>query len=172
MADIKERKVFWQAELIYKSQTLTEQGFKMYFDDMDYKKFKKVFDDFDGNKNTLFSRTLNTHTLTMIYEAFTDKLFSSSLERVNKNLYEWDIKISCVADGKEIPFNQINQAARNRIAEDILENGNVSGMEYDTPLPSLDDRLNRVEKIAGSIAPAEKLPAISPARKNKADVEL
>lgn len=162
-----ERKVFWQAELIYKPETLTEQGFKMYFEDMDYKKFQKVFDDFDGNKNSLFCRALNTHTLTMIEEALTDKEFSSSLEKVNKALYDWDIKISCVADGKEIPFNQINQAARNRIAQDILENGNVSGMEYDaTPLPSLDDKLNQADKIAGAIAPVEKLPAISPARKN------
>ena len=162
-----ERKIFWQTELIYKPQTLTEQEFKMYFEDMDYKKFQKVFDDFDGNKNTLISRALNTHTLTMIKEALTDKEFSSSLERVNKALYDWDIKISCVADGKEIPFNQINQATRNRIAEDILENGNVSGMEYDTtPLPSLDDKLNQADKITGAIAPAEKLPAISPARKN------
>lgn len=162
-----ERKVFWQAELIYKPEKLTEQGFKMYFEDMDYKKFQKVFDDFDGNKNSLFCRALNTHTLTMIEEALTDKEFSSSLERVNKALYDWDIKISCVADGKEIPFNQINQATRNRIAEDMLENGNVSGMEYDTtPLPSLDDKLNQADKIAGAIAPAEKLPAISPARKN------
>lgn len=162
-----ERKVFWQAELIYKPEKLTEQGFKMYFEDMDYKKFQKVFDDFDGNKNSLFCRALNTHTLTMIEEALTDKEFSSSLEKVNKALYDWEIKISCVADGKEIPFNQINQAARNRIAQDILENGNVSGMEYDTaPLPSLDDKLNQADKIAGSIAPAEKLPAISPARKN------
>ena len=93
--------------------------------------------------------------------------FSSSLERVNKALYDWDIKISCVADGKEIPFNQVNQATRNRIAQDILENGNVSGMEYNTtPLPSLDDKLNHVVKIAGAIEPAKKLPAISPARKN------
>ena len=103
----------------------------------------------------------------MIKEALADNEFSSSLERVNKALYDWDIKISCVADGKEIPFNQINQATRNRIAEDILENGNVSGMEYDTtPLPSLDDKLNQADKITGAIAPAEKLPAISPARKN------
>ena len=40
-------------------------------------------------------------------------------------------------------------------------------MEYDTtPLPSLDDKLNQADKITGAIAPAEKLPAISPARKN------
>lgn len=162
-----ERKIFWQAELIYKPQTLTEQEFKMYFEDMDYKKFQKTFDDFDGNKNSLFCRALNSHTLTMIEEALTDIEFSSSLERVNKALYDWDIKISCVADGKEIPFNQVNQATRNRIAQDILENGNVSGMEYNTtPLPSLDDKLNHVVKIAGAIEPAKKLPAISPARKN------
>lgn len=140
-----ERKIFWKAELIYKPEKLTEQGFEMYFDNCSYKPFQELLDNYDGNKNHLFCNYLNTHTLTMIKEALTDKEFSSSLERVNKALHDWDIKISCVADsciedGKEIPFNQINQATRNLIAEDILENGNVSGMEYGTiSLPSLDD---------------------------------
>lgn len=140
----------------------------MYFEDMDYNKFKKVFEDLDGNKNLLFSRALNHHTLTMIKEALVDREFSSSLERVNKSLYDWDIKINCLADKKEISFNQIDKNTKERIAEDILENGNVSGMDYGTvSLPSLDDRL----KVAGAIAPAEKLPAIAPARKKDNDIE-
>lgn len=168
-----ESKIFWQAELIYKPKVLTEQSFKMYFEDMDYNKFQKVFKELDGNKNSLFSRALNHHTLTMIKEALVDKKFSSSLERVNKSLYDWDIKINCLADKKEIPFNQIDQNTKERIATDILENGSVSGMEYDTtPLPSLDDKLNQVKEITGAIAPMEKFPAISPARKNKIDVEI
>ena len=32
-----ERKIFWQAELIYKPQTLTEQEFKMYFEDIGFR---------------------------------------------------------------------------------------------------------------------------------------
>ena len=131
MSQIMEKELRWTAELKFLPHTLTKDQFRLYFEGLNYNSFKDILENTSGNKTDIYSKKLNHHTLVMIKEALLDDEYVNCLEQVNIALYDWDMKIKCSVDGKDIPFSFLNYSVKEKIATDIMENGKIAGIEYD-----------------------------------------
>lgn len=131
MSKILDKQLRWEAELIFKPEDLTMKSYKLYFNNENYFDLKYLLDITDGNKTEIYSKKLNHHTAVMIKEALLDEDFVGCLEQTNKALYDWDIKLKVLVDGKEVPFYLLNYDTKESITTDILENGKIYGINHD-----------------------------------------